>query len=193
MFEITVILLVASDWKIWKETKTEFSKLSALATVFKNKMFCNTLLKFYLPILLEKTARRELNKNAACCFEEILEAALHKTAVVQPLTSHLINHPNEMSKTCWVLLGKRVQTHKQHSPTHYCWPTLNTCIHQLCKNIECSLKDLPNRDGWRKRVKRIYPVGMASCWWVLENINLELSKFSVLASVFFLNVLKLLT
>ena len=32
-------------------------------------------------------------KDVAFCFEQILEAALYKTATVQPLNSHLINHP----------------------------------------------------------------------------------------------------
>ena len=53
----------------------------------------------------EKT-RWELNKEAACCFEQILEAAPHKTAAVRPLTSHLTKHSNNTSKTCWVLLAK---------------------------------------------------------------------------------------
>ena len=49
---------------------------------------------------------REQHKDAVCCFEEILEAAPHKTAAVQPLTSHLVNHPNKMSNTCWSVLEK---------------------------------------------------------------------------------------
>ena len=44
-------------------------------------------------------ARWELHKDAACCFEQILEAAPYKTAVVQPLASHLKNHPSNMNKT----------------------------------------------------------------------------------------------
>ena len=32
-------------------------------------------------------ARWELHKDAVCCFEQILEAAPHKTAIVRPLTS----------------------------------------------------------------------------------------------------------
>ena len=41
---------------------------------------------------LEKKDRWELHKNATFCFEQILEAAPHKTAAVEPLTSHLTNH-----------------------------------------------------------------------------------------------------
>ena len=53
----------------------------------------------------EKT-KCELYKNDICCFKQILEAAPHKTAAVRPLTYHWLNHPNKMSKTVWVLLGK---------------------------------------------------------------------------------------
>ena len=49
-------------------------------------------------------ARWELHKDVACCFEQILEAAAYKTAVVRPLTSHLTNHPSKMNKTCFALL-----------------------------------------------------------------------------------------
>ena len=39
----------------------------------------------------EEKARWELHKNAACCFEQVLEAASDKTAV-WPVTSHLRNY-----------------------------------------------------------------------------------------------------
>ena len=69
-----------------------------------------------------KKAWWELHKDAACCFEQILEASPLKTAAVQPLTSHLANHISKMSKTCWH------KTHKWCSMdyymwTHQCWPT----------------------------------------------------------------------
>ena len=44
--------------------------------------------------LVEK-ARWELHKNAACYFQQILEAALCKTAVVQLLTYHFANYPRK--------------------------------------------------------------------------------------------------
>ena len=31
-------------------------------------------------------------------FEQFLEATLHKTAAIQPLTSHLTNHPSKTNK-----------------------------------------------------------------------------------------------
>ena len=47
----------------------------------------------------EKKAIWVLQINAACYFEQILEATLHKTAAVQPLTTRLENHPSKMNKT----------------------------------------------------------------------------------------------
>ena len=42
-----------------------------------------------------------------CCFEEILEAALHKTVAVWSLPSYLTHYPSKTSKTCWALLGRQ--------------------------------------------------------------------------------------
>ena len=44
-------------------------------------------------------ARWELQKNAMCCFKQILEATLDKTEAVWPLTSYLTNHLSKMNKT----------------------------------------------------------------------------------------------
>ena len=49
--------------------------------------------------MLEERDRQELRKDAACCFEQILEVTLNKIATVWPLTSHLINHPSKTNKT----------------------------------------------------------------------------------------------
>ena len=51
-------------------------------------------------------ARWELLKNAACCFEQILEAASYKTAAVWPLTFYLTNHPRKTNMTYWIQLAK---------------------------------------------------------------------------------------
>ena len=81
-----------------------------------------------------------------CCvlFKQMLEAAPYKPATVQPLTSHLTNHPN---KTCWALLRNWGRTHKQRSPvdssytwTSWCWPTSKN---SLSTNTRCRLGDLP--------------------------------------------------
>ena len=75
------------------------------------------------------------NKDVACCFEQILEAASYKIPGVPPFFSHLVNHPNKTIKICLPLLEKQGQTHKKHSPmysntwTHQCWLTSKTYIY----------------------------------------------------------------
>ena len=89
----------------------------------------------------------KLPKNATCCFEQILKATPHKTAVIWPLTSHLKNYPNKMNKICGTLLRKQGQTHKQSSSMDsYTWHFMD---------IGYSLEDLPGmvdeRDRWGER------------------------------------------
>ena len=60
-------------------------------------------------------ARWELNKDAASCFEQILEVAPDKTIAVQPLISHLTDYPCKKSKTFWTL-QKWKQTEKRSYP-----------------------------------------------------------------------------
>ena len=54
--------------------------------------------------MLGEKAKWELHKDDVYCFEQILEAALHKTAALWPFTSHIANHPSKMSKT-WLTLS----------------------------------------------------------------------------------------
>ena len=81
-----------------------------------------------------------MHKNTTSYTEQILEATSHKTAAVQPLTSHLQSQTN---KTCGTVLKKQGQTFKCHS--HGCasvsWPT-RTYPEQLCIDTGCSLEDL---------------------------------------------------
>ena len=39
-------------------------------------------------------AWRQLHKNAASNFEQVLEVALHKAVAIQPPTTHHQNYPN---------------------------------------------------------------------------------------------------
>ena len=69
-------------------------------------------------------------------FLEILEAASNKTAFIQPITSHLANHPRKMSKIYWALLVKHGQTRKQCSPMDsYTW------IHYHCHHYHAVSED----------------------------------------------------
>ena len=60
----------------------------------------------------ERNAIWELHKNAACGFEEILEATPHKRVAVQTHAFHLTNPLSKTTKTCRVLLEKQGWTHK---------------------------------------------------------------------------------
>ena len=48
---------------------------------------------------LREKARWELHKDAACCFEQVLDAAPYKTTPVPPLTSHLSNYLNHCKRS----------------------------------------------------------------------------------------------
>ena len=61
--------------------------------------------KDYDKTIVEK-ATYKLYKDVVYCFEQVLEAAPYKAAVVTPLTSHFSNYQSKTSKTCWVLVGK---------------------------------------------------------------------------------------
>ena len=86
----------------------------------------------------------ELHKDAACCFEQILEATPNKTTAVRPLTSLL-------SKTIKVR-RKRHAGHYWRSKDILLWtPThgrssvgrpTRTYLYQFCGDTGCSLEDL---------------------------------------------------
>ena len=50
---------------------------------------------------LTKDLEKMIDVNyTMCCFQQILEAAPYKTAIMQPLTLHLTKHPSKNSKAC---------------------------------------------------------------------------------------------
>ena len=65
-------------------------------------------------------ARWELHKDAACCFEQLLEAAPHITAAVWPLTSHLTNHSRHARYDgyCWRSKDELISDILLWTPTH---------------------------------------------------------------------------
>ena len=106
---------------------------------------------------LGEKARWELDKDTACYFEQILEAAAYKTAVIQPLTSHLTNHPTKTSHICWRSKDKLISNifpwTTTHEHTSVNW-LAKTFIYQLCADTKYYYKDLArvmdNRDGWQE-------------------------------------------
>ena len=110
--------------------------------------------------MLREKARCELNKNATCCFEQVLKATSHKTVGVWPLTSHLTNHARNINNMCLGTAGEvrknsmsnvllRTPTHKRAS---FGRPA-RVYIHQPCVDPGYSLEGLPGAmddlDRWR--------------------------------------------
>ena len=127
-------------------------------------------------------ARSELHY----CFEQILETTPHKTAAVQPLTSHLKNHlrRTRYARHCWrnqdelisdILLWTPIYEH-----TTVGWPA-RTYLHQLCADTGCILENLQramNRDGWGERTREIHAVSVTQWWWfTLSMQNVTQSQF----------------
>ena len=118
--------------------------------------------------MLEAKARWELHKDAVCCFEQILEAAPHKTATVLPPASHLTSHPIKTRHAGHCkdgLISDVLLLSSTHGHTSLS-PSVNTYIHQFCPDTGCQLKDLPevmdNRD-WRWDSQGIYAISIT--WW----------------------------
>ena len=55
---------------------------------------------------LMKYLEKKLDGSYQGSLEQVLEPPPYKTAVVQPLTSYLTNHPSKMNKICCALPEK---------------------------------------------------------------------------------------
>ena len=108
-----------------------------------------------------ENGRWELQKNAICYFEQILQTTLYKTVAVPPLSSHLTNHPSKTNKTCWRSKVKLIRDVLLWTLTHG-WASVNrpakTYLHHLCVDTGCSLEDLlramDDKDGEGRRESR---------------------------------------
>ena len=79
-----------------------------------------------------KMASQELHKNVACCLEQVLEAAPHKTAALWPFASYLAKNCSKTEKTYLALLEKQDEPNKQIlqlTSNSAGWPTL--CGHWM--------------------------------------------------------------
>ena len=125
---------------------------------------------------------RELNKAAACSFEQIQEVAPFKTAAVRSLASYLTNHSRKMNMlaNCW-------RSKNKHSPmdsntwTHHCWPTRKKWNSSaLCEDWMPS-RGLTKSNGWLgwilKKIKGIYSV--RTFWWRWCQIHIFAYSFHV--------------
>ena len=72
--------VIPRTWSLWKNKIGIFPSCSCDSTiVWLDHLDFNEI--------FGEKARWELHKDAVCCFEQILEAALQKTAAIWPLTS----------------------------------------------------------------------------------------------------------
>ena len=101
-------------------------------------------------------------KDTVFCFKQILEEALYKMAVVQPLTSHLTNHWIKMSKTCSTLLREVRTNSLVMFSLDSCTNTPMLADQQRLtfirseQRIEDLLKAMVDRNRWQERVKGIH-------------------------------------
>ena len=146
--------------------------IDMLPKIWKSDLFdkINTIVEIShleLNEALGEKAWWELNKNAVCCSEYILEVTPYKTAAILPLTTNLTNYPSTMNMTSWTLLEKQGRTHKWRSFSGFLHLEVSvlakqqkTYKYQLCADTGCRLEDLPkvmaNKDGWYERVVGIH-------------------------------------
>ena len=81
--------------------------IDSLSVTWKSDLTDNIKCSFFqaavMSILLYG---RHLHKNTASNIEQVLEATFHKTAAVQPPTTHHENYPSQTNQTCGTLLEK---------------------------------------------------------------------------------------
>ena len=123
-------------------------------------------------------AWRQLHKNAASNFEQVLETTHHKAAAIRPHTTHHENYKVRQTRHaghCWKSSDELISDVLIWTPSHGRakaeWPAL-TYIHQLCEDTGCSPEDKPeamnDREGWRERVRYICADGTTRRWWWRE-------------------------
>ena len=107
--------------------------------------------------MLREKAKWLLHKCAACCFEQILEAAPQKTAGVWAIAFHLTNNPRptrhaEHCQRSRVKLISKVLLWVLSLGNTSVGQPVNTYIHQVCADTGCHLADqlivMDDRGGW---------------------------------------------
>ena len=106
-----------------------------------------------------------LHKNAASNIEQVLEATLHKTAAVRPLTTHTKTIQvwwTRHAGHCWRSKDELMSDALEWTPSHgraKAGQPARIYIQQLCADRGCNLEDLAeamdDRDAWRERVRKI--------------------------------------
>ena len=116
-------------------------------------------------ICFEKTFDGNNTNLPSALFEQILEAAPNKRAVVKPFISYLSKHPQKMNKTCcrsWWSKEKLIKTF--FNGLLY----INTLTSPLCRHSMPSRR-LAKCDGWlggmARENQRIWAVGIPYWWY----------------------------
>ena len=160
----------------WNQTKPNQTKPnhSWLHCLFFQSIAVSILLNGHIihaNKMHRKKVRWELYKNAICCFEQKLEATLHKIAGIQPPTYHLTNHPSKTNKTLCESKDEHISNVLLWTPTHghtSVGQSEKTYTHHISADTGCSLEDLPgvidDRDGWWERFRELCAVS-ATWWW----------------------------
>ena len=82
----------------------------------------------------------ELRKNAACCQEQIMGPALHKTAAARPPASYLTNHLSKTNKTCDAQLISGILLWTPALGRACVGHSVKACWHQHCVHTGCNLE-----------------------------------------------------
>ena len=94
----SIILSTKNDINI--HIRKAWTSIDRLSIIWKSD-FSNKIKEEFLQAEVEPL------KDATCYFQIILEAVTYKIASVQPLTSHLTNHPSKTNKISWTILDKQ--------------------------------------------------------------------------------------
>ena len=130
-----------------------------MGSLLSHSCFSTTVWLYHLDIYetLREKVRWVLHKNAACYFQQIMEAAYNKTAVVWPLTSYLRNHARwtRDAEYFWRNKDKIISDVLLWTPIHghtsVGWLTKSYMYQIFADNknsLENLLRVMTNRDRW---------------------------------------------
>ena len=110
--------------------------------------------------MLGEKLDRNTTRMLRAVLKKIMETATYKIAAIQPLISHLSNHPNKTNKRRWKQLKRLGQTRKWPSLgnsyiwIHKCWESsknvYSSTLGKHWRRAEDQLRMMADRDSWRE-------------------------------------------
>ena len=103
----------------------------------------------------------ELQKNDACCFQQILKASFYKAAIVRPLTSHLTHYLNYTLVYYQRVKSEPINDVLLWTPdtrTHQCWLTRKN-LHS--SDTGCRQENLPRGIAWCQHALKVMMITFA--------------------------------